>query len=187
MKLLLASASPRRRELLSALAPFQAVPSSFRETGTGNAEKLVLLNARGKAEDVFRRNPSCVVLGADTAVAQGNRIFGKPKDKKEAEEMLLSLSGKTHSVYTGVCLVSRFGSLERVEETRVKFKKLGRETILRYIESGSPLDKAGAYGIQDGVAVASYEGSYSNVVGLPVEAVGDMLKQYAEEYGFTYD
>ena len=187
MKLLLASASPRRKELLSTLVPFDTVPSGFSEVETGAAREIVLRNARGKAEEVFARFPDCVVLGADTAVALGDRIFGKPADEKEAEQMLSFLSGKTHSVYTGVCLLGQYGKIERVVETKVLFKKLSKKTIQNYIKSGSPLDKAGAYGIQDNVAVASFEGSYSNVVGLPLEAVEKMLKQYAEEHEVTYD
>lgn len=187
MKLLLASASPRRKELLAPLAPFEAMPSFFQEVEGRSARETALDNARGKAEEVLARFPDCIVLGADTVVALKERVFGKPADAKEAAEMLLSLSGKTHSVYTGVYLAGRCGKCEQVVETRVLFHKLSKKTIEDYISGGSPLDKAGAYGIQDGVAVASFTGSYSNVVGLPLEAVGEMLTRFAEEYGVTYD
>lgn len=175
MKLLLASASPRRKELLSSVCPFEVAVSRFRESDTGSAEETVLRNARGKALEVLGRFPACRVLGADTAVALDGMILGKPKDAADAERMLRLLSGKRHSVFTGVCLADQTGVSETVVETKVLFKELNEKTIKNYVLSGSPLDKAGAYGIQDGVVVASCEGSYSNVMGLPVEAVREML------------
>lgn len=175
MKLLLASASPRRRELLAPLCPFEVEISRFEEVGEGSAEEVVLANARGKALEVLGRFPDRRVLGADTAVALDGMILGKPKDAKDAERMLRSLSGRTHSVLTGVCLADRYGVKERVVETKVLFKELSEKTIKSYVLSGAPLDKAGAYGIQDGVVVKSYEGSYTNVMGLPVKTVEEML------------
>ena len=176
MKLILASVSPRRRELLSALCEFELQPSRFDETGEGSAEQVVLLNARGKAKEVFSRFPGCTVLGADTVVALDGKILGKPKDEEDAKRMLRMLSGRVHSVFTGVCLVDENGVIERVVETKVLFKTLSEKFIEEYVLSGTPMDKAGAYGIQDGLVVASYEGSYSNVMGLPMEAVEEMLK-----------
>ncbi len=175
MKLLLASASPRRRELLASVCEFEVVPSLFAEEDAGSAEVTVLKNARGKALDVLARFPEERVLGADTAVALNGVILGKPKDSSDAERMLRFLSGKTHSVFTGVCLADRNGIRETVVETKVLFKKLSKKTIKEYVLSGAPLDKAGAYGIQDGVVVKSYEGSYTNVMGLPMETVTEML------------
>ena len=175
MKLLLASASPRRRELLAPICPFAVEISRFEEADGGSAEETVLKNARGKALEVLGRFPECRVLGADTAVALDGVILGKPKDANDAKRMLRLLSGKTHSVFTGVCLADEFGVTEKVVETKVTFKELDGETIESYVLSGAPLDKAGAYGIQDGIVVKSYEGSYSNVVGLPVETVKEML------------
>ncbi len=175
MKLLLASASPRRKELLAPLCPFEVEISRFEERDRGSAEETVLYNARGKALEVLGRFPDRVVLGADTAVALNGVILGKPKDAGDAERMLRFLSGKTHSVFTGVCLADSSGVKERVVETKVLFKELSEDTIHSYVLSGAPLDKAGAYGIQDGIVVKSYEGSYSNVMGLPVEAVEEML------------
>lgn len=175
MKLLLASASPRRRELLAPLCDFEVVPSSFEETKAGSAEELVLANARGKALEVLKRFPERRVLGADTAVCLDGVILGKPEDAPDAERMLRMLSGREHSVFTGVCLADRNGTRERVVETKVLFKNLSENQIKNYVLSGAPLDKAGAYGIQDGIAVASYTGSYTNVMGLPVEAVEEML------------
>ena len=175
MKLLLASASPRRRELLAPICPFEVEISRFDEADEGSAEETVLKNARGKALEVLGRFPDRVVLGADTAVALNGVILGKPKDAEDAKRMLRFLSGKTHSVFTGVCLADKYGVTERVVETKVLFKELSEETIKSYVSSGAPLDKAGAYGIQDGVVVKSYEGSYSNVMGLPTETVKEML------------
>ena len=176
MKLILASVSPRRRELLSSLRDFEIQPSRFDETAEGSAEEVVLWNARGKAKEVLSRFPDCRVLGADTVVALDGTILGKPKDEEDAKRMLRLLSGRVHSVFTGVCLIDENGALERVVETKVLFKILSEKFIEEYVLSGTPLDKAGAYGIQDGLVVASYEGSYSNVMGLPVEALEEMLK-----------
>ena len=176
MKLLLASVSPRRKELLSPLCDFEIVPSRFEEAASGTPEEVVLMNARGKAREVFTRFPDCRVLGADTVVALDGMILGKPKDVEDAKRMLRLLSGRVHSVFTGVCLLDASGSLERLVETKVLFKTLSENLIENYILSNTPLDKAGAYGIQDGIVVASYEGSYSNVMGLPMEAVEELLK-----------
>ena len=103
MKLLLASASPRRKELLASLCAFETVPSRFDEAESGSAAEVVLLNARGKAQEVLSRFPDCRVLGADTIVALDNMILGKPKDGEDAKRMLRLLSGRVHSVFTGVC------------------------------------------------------------------------------------
>lgn len=175
MKLLLASISPRRRQLLAGLCQFEVQPSRFDEAEGGRAEEVVLQNARGKAKEVFSRFPDCTVLGADTVVALDGVILGKPKDEEDAKRMLRLLSGRVHSVFTGVCLVDQNGAIERVVETKVLFKTLSENLIESYVLSGTPMDKAGAYGIQDGIVVSSYEGSYSNVMGLPVEAVKEML------------
>ena len=182
-ELILASASPRRRELLSQIAPtFSVVPSAFEEAGKGRAEETALAFAKGKAEDVFQKYPSALVLGADTVVCLGGSVLGKPKDKADAASMLKLLSGREHSVFTGVYLVKEGAVRQAVVETRVTFEALSEEFITRYIESGSPMDKAGAYGIQDGGLVRSYAGSYSNVVGLPLETV----RRFLEELGY-YD
>ena len=175
MKLLLASISPRRKELLGSLCEFEIEPSRFDETAEGSAEEVVLQNARGKAQEVLSRFPDCRVLGADTVVSLDNMILGKPKDSEDAKRMLRMLSGRVHSVFTGVCLVDACGAVEKVVETKVLFKTLSENLIENYVLSGTPLDKAGAYGIQDGMVVESIEGSYSNVMGLPIEAVREML------------
>lgn len=180
MRVLLASNSPRRRELLHEVIPaFEVVPSRFeeivREGESGRARALRF--AEGKAKEVFSRFPDAAVLGADTVVVLGGEILGKPKDGADAFRMLRLLSGKTHSVYSGVCLVTPEGERCGVEETRVTFRTLSDEEIVSYIQTGSPLDKAGAYGIQDSGFAASCDGSYSNVVGLPLERVREYCKE----------
>lgn len=180
MKFLLASNSPRRRELLSGLVPaFEVVPSRFEEIAKEGerGEERCLRFAEGKAREVFARFPDAAVLGADTVVVFGGEILGKPKDEADAFEMLRFLSGKTHSVYTGVCLVTPEGERSGVEETCVTFRPLSDEEILSYIKTGSPFDKAGAYGIQDSGFAAAFRGSYSNVVGLPLERVREYVKE----------
>ena len=176
--LILASNSPRRREILTGLGyEFTVCPSLFEELAEGlSARDTVAAFARGKAAEVFSRYPNSVVLGADTVVAYGEEILGKPKSEEDAKRMLRLLSGKTHSVYTGVCVVSAKGMRETVAETRVTFNALAEETINSYVNSGLPMDKAGAYGIQDGFPlVREIEGSYTNVVGLPAEETQALL------------
>lgn len=181
MRLILASASPRRRELLSQIVPsFSVEPSAFEERGALGARETALAFARGKAQDVFSRHRDCLVLGADTVVSLDNTVMGKPKDENDAFRMLKALCGRTHSVFTGVCLIKEGALRECVAETKVTFYPRGDEFIRAYIASGSPFDKAGGYGIQDGGFVKSYEGSYTNVVGLPLEAVQRFLEELGE-------
>ena len=175
MRFLLASNSPRRRELLAQLIrDFDTEPSRFQETGAG----LSAYDACGKAEEVASRFPGCAVLGADTVVSpDGQRVLGKPNDAADACAMLRALSGKEHIVCTGVCLIADGREQRDVVTTRVRFAPLSDDLIARYVASGLPMDKAGAYGIQDGYPlVERYEGSYSNVVGLPVERLRAMLR-----------
>lgn len=182
--LILASASPRRREILGGLGyAFEVVPSRFEEIAAGlSARETALAFARGKAREVFSRFPGAVVIGADTVVSLGNEILGKPHSPEEAEQMLRLLSGKTHSVFTGVCVVCAAGTRECVAETRVVFYDLDEKLIKRYVKSGLPMDKAGAYGIQDGYPlVRSVEGSYTNVVGLPAEELAAILQAFGGE------
>lgn len=177
--LILASNSPRRRELLTQLGySFQVEPSSFEETQRGlSARDTALAFARGKAEEVFSRFPEAIVLGADTVVALGEELLGKPKSREDAVRMLRLLSGKTHTVFTGVCVLSKGYTEWAVVDTEVVFNALPEEVIESYVESGLPFDRAGAYGIQDGYPlVREIYGSYTNVVGLPTEKVGTMLE-----------
>ena len=182
--IILASASPRRRELLEALGiRFEAIASGAKEISKpqSNPKNLVCRNAKIKASDVARRFPDRWVLGGDTAVALGDRLFGKPASLKEAETMLAALQGRVHCVYTGLCLIHR--SLDQCdvwhEKTQVGFRSLSLNQIRDYLKRIHPLDKAGAYAIQDGGEriVSWMKGSLSNVVGLPLESLEAALQQ----------
>ena len=180
MRFFLASNSPRRRELLKRLVPaFETEPSRFAEEGRAeSARATAVAFACGKAEDVFSRHADSAVLGADTVVSLGGEIFGKPRSADEARAMLHRLSGRTHTVYTGLCLLAPHFRRTAAEETRVTFRTLSDALIEAYIATGSPMDKAGAYGIQDDFPlVERCEGSMSNVVGLPLELLQTMLRE----------
>ncbi|MBS1400282.1 MAG: septum formation protein Maf [Clostridia bacterium] len=186
MKLILASRSPRRKELLKELCPaFEVCPALGEEKTDFSlpACEVVKSLAFHKAKEVAALPSSrgAAVLGADTVVALDGRILGKPKDEEDAFEMLSALSGRVHEVFTGVCLLCPAGDAKektalRCARTLVECETLSEAFIRAYIASGSPMDKAGAYGIQDGGLVRRIEGSYSNVVGLPLELLGEMLK-----------
>ncbi|MCI8665384.1 MAG: septum formation inhibitor Maf [Dorea sp.] len=191
MKYILASASPRRKELLE-LAGFQfeVIPSSIEEkiSKTLAPYELVMELALEKANDVFCKHvqKDCVVIGADTIVVYRDEILGKPADKAEAYDMLSMLADRTHQVYTGVALViSKKGRVHTntfYESTDVTFCPISREDLHAYIETGDPLDKAGAYGIQGSFAihVKCIHGDYNNVVGLPVSRLyQELLTEYA--------
>ena len=180
MQWILASASPRRKELLGELIKeFEILPADCDEDVEADyPETLVKALAEKKAVCVagLEQAKNKAVLGADTVVALGNEVLGKPKDEADAMRMLRALSGRAHEVYTGVCVILPTG--ERIVDsacTRVYFNRLTDEAIQAYIATGSPMDKAGAYGIQDGGLVARIEGSYSNVVGLPQELLQAIL------------
>lgn len=175
---ILASGSPRRRELLTMLGlDFEVVPSKAEELAPEglSPEDTVMFLARTKGEDVAG-SVSCgkTVIAADTIVYLEGRIIGKPKDAEEAKEMLRMLSGKTHEVYTGVFVN---GQCE-YERTSVTFRELTDDEIDGYIATGEPLDKAGAYGAQGlgSVFVSRIEGDFFNVMGLPVCRLSNMLK-----------
>ena len=182
-KLILASASPRRRELLAAAGfRFEVRVSAVAENEdpAGDPREMSAGNALAKACAVAAENPGALVLGADTVVALGNRVFNKPADLAEAREMLRALGGNEHGgneheVFTGVAFVCAAAGLRetRVISCRVKFRPLDETAISRYFEIVDPLDKAGAYGIQSGrdLIVESYEEPLSCIVGLPVEVI----------------
>jgi septum formation protein len=185
MRLVLASASPRRRELLrKAGFEFDVQPGHVAEEMRRDErpEEFARRVARDKALHVAASTPpGCLVLGADTVVVVDGETLGKPLDPADATRMLRLLSGRTHQVHTGVCLVKAPRHIETLthETTRVTFRKLDEEEIRRYVESGEPADKAGAYAVQ-GLAskfVTRISGCYSNVVGLPVARVYGMLKK----------
>lgn len=178
MSWILASASPRRKELLAELIKeFEVLPSNADESVTGklSSKALVETLASRKAEEVALRpeNAEKFVLGSDTVVVFGKEVLGKPKDEEDAFRMLKMLSGEKHEVWTGVCVASvkggKYRAKVKAEKTSVYFNDLSDEWIWEYIRGGSPMDKAGAYGIQDGGLVKKIHGSYSNVVGLPLE------------------
>jgi septum formation protein len=163
---------------------FQIEAAQIEELAGGGmtARELCLLNAQLKAVDVASRFPHCIVLGADTLVCIGGRIFGKPADLSEARAMLEELCGRVHEVLTGVCLVHKCeGKLCRfVESTRVKFRSRREVDIEDYLQSIHPLDKAGGYAAQEdeGRLIECIEGSMSNVIGLPVERVLAALNEH---------
>ncbi len=181
MRLILASGSPRRRELLEAAGlSFEVIPSPAEEihdAGLG-MEKLCETNAWLKAAAVAEHHPDAVVIGADTLVFLENEPLGKPADLEQAAAMLRRLSGFVHDVCTGVCIIAPGGKLTMLHDvTEVVFRKLDEETISTYLAKTSPLDKAGAYGIQDHgeMIVKRISGGFDNVMGLPVDAVLDVL------------
>ena len=184
MKLILASNSPRRRELLSKLPyPFEVIPSGVEENSTASdPTQLVQELAKLKATDVFRNHPDCIVLGCDTVVDFNGEVMGKPKDHADAARMLHALSGKTHYVHTGVCVLSPLGNWLFCDSTAVTFRSLSEKEIADYIDSGEADGKAGAYGIQDDSHfAASYDGDFDNVVGLPVYRVKEILEKISKD------
>jgi septum formation protein len=182
-KLILASTSPRRAELLqSAGLSFETVrPDADEKPQTGETPvQYAVRTAREKAESIKTR-PGAVILGADTVVAVEGSILGKPADEEDARRMLRLLSGKLHEVITGVCLRSAEKTVCFHTATAVLFRELSGEEIAAYVATGDPLDKAGAYAIQNGAAgmVRRIDGSYSNVVGLPLCEVIEALDGFA--------
>ncbi len=180
LPLVLASGSPRRRELLSLFGiPFEIFPSSTEEQALGDGAARVLKIARDKCDDVVGRYPDRLVLAADTLVCVEDQILGKPKDAQDAQAMLRLLAGRWHEVHTGVCLRGPGGLLDaRLDTTRVQFDPLTPDMIARYVQTGEPMDKAGAYAIQgiSGIFISSIQGSPSNVMGLPLALVRAMLE-----------
>lgn len=190
MQYVLASASPRRKQLLAELIQdFEIIPSQADESAENLSPRaLVCELAKRKAKEVAIRaeNEGKMVIGSDTVVAFGEEVLGKPTDGQDAFRMLKMLSGKAHAVYTGVCLAyNKDGELRvmtAADKTLVHFKTLDEDWIWEYVRGGSPMDKAGAYGIQDGGLVERIEGSYTNVVGFPIELVKEMLKNAEKEW-----
>lgn len=184
--LILASASPRRRELLTNMGiPFTIHPSDADETVSGAPEEMVRTLALRKAAQVAQAVGAGWIVGADTLVALDGRALGKPADADDAIHMLKALSGRAHDVFTGVCLMdAATGKRDlRVVGTKVFFRPLIEEEIRAYVATGEPMDKAGAYGAQ-GLAslfVERIEGSFFNVMGLPVCRLGIMLKKVGVE------
>lgn len=184
--LLLASASPRRKEILdTAGISFEVCPSLAQEMCADGVSvgELVVENAKRKALEVAARNPGRLVLGADTLVTADGKALGKPRDRAHAKEMLRFLSGRTHEVMTGVCLTDGKTTETALSVSRVKFRELSDGLIERYVATGECDDKAGAYGIQQKgcILVEHIEGDYFSIVGLPVCTVCQMLERFADE------
>lgn len=184
MKIVLASGSPRRRELLSVVGvkDFEVCPAEGEEkTEAGLAPSEIVKSLSGaKAREVAEKfDGDTVIIAADTIVWAGGRVLGKPHSEDEAFKMLKVLSGKTHEVYTGITLIKGGETLSCAECTKVEFRELSDDEINAYIATGEPLDKAGAYGIQGmaSLMVKKIDGDYFNVVGLPLCLLGQMLKQ----------
>lgn len=181
--LVLASASPRRRELLARLGiAFDVLASEVPETPRSGESggAFACRVARAKAVAVAQRCPGRPVLGADTVVVVDEEIFGKPLDRADARHMLQVLSGRRHRVLTAVSLVSAAGTQEVLVETAIEFRPLMTSEIEEYLDTAEPYDKAGAYAIQGAARrfVVRIDGSYSNVIGLPLDEVATLLQRH---------
>ena len=180
--IILASASPRRRELLTQVGyRFEVVPSSVEEEmEDGTPMDIVKHNALIKAQDVAKQYPHDTVIGADTIVVVNGRIFGKPQDEIDAEKMLTELSGSVHQVMTGIAVVQGDRIHSEAVVTDVVMRKYGIDEIRSYIATGEPMDKAGAYGIQGigALLVSHISGCYNNVVGLPIARLAEVLTRF---------
>jgi septum formation protein len=186
--IILASASPRRAELLRQIVgQFEIIPGHAEEFQPEHLSPVeaCLLNAYRKARVIAKKQPDALVIGADTEVCVGRRVFGKPKDLPDAAKMLADLEGRQHQVITGVCLVwlRHHRQCLFAETTAVRFKPLNEEQIAGYLALVNPLDKAGAYAIQEhgDMIVAGVEGSLSNVIGLPVERLQNEINTLTTE------
>lgn len=181
-KLVLASKSPRRQEILAAVGwEFEAIAADIDETrfASEDAETYVKRLARTKAETLAGRFPDRVVVGADTVVVVDGEILGQPRDEDDARRMLRLLSGKWHDVMTGVALIKEGEVVVEHETTRVRFAEMTAEEIDWYVADGEPRGKAGAYGIQGRAAlfIKEIQGDYFNVVGLPVRLLFELSRR----------
>ena len=184
-RVVLASASPRRSELLSEVAEDLVVhPSDIDESlvkaGSPRALVRALSERKASAVAAVRGNADEVVIGADTVVYL-NKLYGKPRDRVDAVRMISELCGRTHRVYTGVTVVRGDKIRTFSVMSEVTFRELTREEIERYVDGHRPYDKAGGYAIQEGEVVKEYRGSYTNIVGLPMERLGAVLRAFPEE------
>ncbi|MDO5713648.1 MAG: nucleoside triphosphate pyrophosphatase [Tissierellia bacterium] len=186
--MILASASPRRKEILSRFTKdFQVVPANIKENNTfGNPIQLVCALSFEKAYSLWEKYPNKIIIGSDTVVALHGEVLGKPNSKKDAYEMLKKLSGKTHQVYTGYALLSYEKNIKVVNYSKcdVTFQHLEEELINRYLKYDEYKDKAGAYGIQGlaGIFVEKIHGDFETVVGFPIGAISLDLKKYFDIY-----
>jgi len=185
MHIILASASPRRRELLRQIGiDFTVDPADVDERVLPgeSPEAYAVRVALDKARIAAQRAGTGVVIAADTIVVLDNVILGKPSDDEDAERMLMMLSGRTHQVITGIAIMDPAAgkTLTRTSTTNVRFRELSPDEIRWYVRTGEPLDKAGAYGIQEkgSLFISRIEGCYFNVVGLPLSLLGEMLLEF---------
>ncbi len=184
-KLILASSSPRCKEILEKLnIPFEVKPSNYEEDMTQDLtpDKLVIALSLGKAKDIALKNKNSVVIGADTIVFFNNNKLGKPKTNEVAKMMLSEMNGKINSVFTGYTVIDTASNkiISKSVETKVYMKKLSEEEIDDYVYSGEPLDKAGAYASQGlgAILVDKIDGDFFNVMGLPLSSLADTLKEF---------
>lgn len=190
-RIILASASPRRREILDLMGiEFEVKPSDADESAisaprpSALVKKLSALKVR-TVSAVIASDATCqatssatdgtIVIGADTVVVYRNKVYGKPHTCENAEKMLATLCGRWHTVYTGVCVICGKKEFCFAVKSKVKLKAMSADEIKEYVRDTRPLDKAGAYGIQDGLLVEKYKGSYTNIVGLPKEKLASVL------------
>ena len=185
-RLILASGSPRRRELLAAMGyTFEIIIPDVDEHVSGHARDVVGILSCRKAQAIADGEDHGIVIASDTLVSLNGAALGKPEDEANAFDMLRKLSGNTHEVFTGVTMIdASSGKSETcVVRTGVRFRQLSDEEINAYIMTGEPMDKAGAYGIQGGAGafVEELEGSYENVIGFPVDEIREMLKLFTKK------
>lgn len=184
MGIILASQSPRRRELLErmGISQFEVIPARGEEIATRSLtpDQLVEELSRKKCAEVAASRPDDLVIAADTVVAVNNQVLGKPRSEEDAARMLSALSGRLHMVYTGVTVALGGEMVTQHEATSVRFRPLTQADIIRYIATGEPMDKAGAYGIQGYgcVLVEGISGDYYNVMGLPVCRLSGLLARF---------
>ena len=184
-RIVLASASPRRKELLELIGlKFKVVPSTYEEDMTLklSPRRLACLLSAKKAEDVALRCPDALVIAADTFIDLNGRLLGKPQTPAEAKQMLRSLSNRSHEVITGFTVLDTTSGnrISKAVATKVYFKKLTRQEIDAYVASGEPMDKAGAYAIQGlgSIIIKKIDGDYFNVIGLPLNALTSALRKF---------
>lgn len=187
-RIVLASSSPRRAELIKQLGiPLVIHPSFIQETGIekGNPQEIVLANAFEKAKCVATLYPNDFVIGADTIVVLNDKVFEKPRDKGEAAQMLKTFSGKRQYIFTGISIQNQLRNIieNYVEQSIVAFHDLSEAMIEAYLNSTNPLDKAGGYNIQDEASkqiIRSYEGSFTNIMGLPMTFLKARIAYYKD-------
>lgn len=176
IKVVLASSSPRRMELLHNIVEnFAIMHPKCEEVTEGDPKDVALNNAILKAKAC---NQGDIIIACDTLVAVEGKIYGKPYNVEGAISMLKELNGKWHSVFSGVCVITRDKEITFVEESKVKFNKLTDNQIINYVKEFLPLDKAGSYGIQDGIVVEKYIGDFDNIVGLPTKKLREVLGEF---------